>query len=80
MKPITIHVLFGLITVAYGQQYFQKTGDNHETKVAITRYKEVPRSAPLGSKKNGKGLNPKKSWRQGDRVTKEDIIQNLSRV
>lgn len=64
-----------IMSFSSGQQTFQKKGNNYHAKVAIRRYD--PKSPNSQSSHH---RHPKRPWRQGDRITKQEVIQNLANV
>ncbi|CAL8139496.1 unnamed protein product [Orchesella dallaii] len=61
----------------YAQQTYQKKGNNYNAAVTIQRDVRMQNPyAPPAYQNQQKG----KPWRQGDRLTKQELIQNIARA
>lgn len=94
-KGVVAYLLFQSIVLAAGQQTFEGRGDHYSVKASVQRFPPLEtqdsevQANDLGElfKRHKLKRLPhviphfkKRPWRQGDRVSKEEVIQNLARV
>lgn len=75
-----ILLLLGLQDLASAQQYVHKNGDDYRAAIMIQRKGAPPQYPPLRHGPAGRYNTPRRPWKQGDRITKQEVIQHLAKA